>query len=37
MNPVAVLANLDQLGGTLPRTYVVGCTPAAVDEGIGLS
>ncbi|MFF3729208.1 hydrogenase maturation protease [Streptomyces sp. NPDC002476] len=37
MNPVAVLANLDQLGGTLPLTHVVGCTPADVDEGIGLS
>ncbi|MCM2411224.1 MULTISPECIES: hydrogenase maturation protease [unclassified Streptomyces] len=37
MNPVAVLANLDQLGGTLPLTYLVGCTPAGVEEGIGLS
>ncbi|OKJ44935.1 hydrogenase maturation protease [Streptomyces sp. CB01580] len=37
MNPVAVLANLDQLGGTLPLTHVVGCMPADVDEGIGLS
>lgn len=37
MNPVAVLANLGQLGGTLPVTYVVGCTPAGVEEGIGLS
>lgn len=37
MNPVAVLANLEQLGGTLPSTYVVGCTPADVGEGIGLS
>ncbi|MEU9763178.1 hydrogenase maturation protease [Streptomyces sp. NPDC047985] len=37
MNPVSVLANLDQLGGTLPLTHVVGCTPADVDEGIGLS
>ncbi|MFJ3695125.1 hydrogenase maturation protease [Streptomyces sp. NPDC090052] len=37
MNPVAVLANLEQLGGTLPPTYVVGCTPADVGEGIGLS
>ena len=36
MNPVAVLANLDQLGGTLPLTYLVGCTPAGVEEGIGL-
>jgi hydrogenase maturation protease len=37
MNPVAVLANLDVLGGTLPPTYVVGCVPVTVDEGIGLS
>ncbi|MCW8216609.1 hydrogenase maturation protease [Streptomyces griseolus] len=37
MNPVAVLANLGQLGGTLPVTYLVGCTPAGVEEGIGLS
>ncbi|WP_326673874.1 hydrogenase maturation protease [Streptomyces sp. NBC_01257] len=37
MNPVAVLANLDQLGGTLPLTYLVGCTPTGVEEGIGLS
>ncbi|MFI6697673.1 hydrogenase maturation protease [Streptomyces sp. NPDC050509] len=37
MNPVAVLANLDQLGGTLPLTHLVGCTPAGVEEGIGLS
>ncbi|MFD0339097.1 hydrogenase maturation protease [Streptomyces sp. NPDC127117] len=36
MNPVAVLSNLDQLGGTLPLTYLVGCTPAGVEEGIGL-
>ncbi len=37
MNPVAVLASLDALGGSLPRTYVVGCRPATVEEGIGLS
>jgi hydrogenase maturation protease len=37
MNPVAVLASLDRLGGTLPATYVVGCAPADLDEGIGLS
>ncbi|MFI9628998.1 hydrogenase maturation protease [Streptomyces sp. NPDC052042] len=37
MNPVAVLSNLDHLGGTLPLTHVVGCTPADVGEGIGLS
>lgn len=37
MNPVAVLANLSKLGGTLPLTHLVGCTPADLDEGIGLS
>ena len=37
MNPVAVLASLDGLGGELPPTYVVGCRPADLDEGIGLS
>lgn len=37
MNPVAVLASLGTLGGTLPPTYVVGCIPADINEGIGLS
>ncbi|MCW2762170.1 MAG: peptidase [Marmoricola sp.] len=37
MNPVAVLASLDSLGGTLPPTYVVGCRPASTEDGIGLS
>lgn len=37
MNPVAVLANLEVLGGTLPATYVVGCVPADLSEGIGLT
>jgi hydrogenase maturation protease len=37
MEPVAVLASLNQLGGTLPPTYVVGCRPDSVEEGIGLS
>ncbi|MEO6503469.1 MAG: hydrogenase maturation protease [Jatrophihabitantaceae bacterium] len=37
MAPVAVLASVNQLGGTLPPTYVVGCRPANVEEGIGLS
>lgn len=36
MNPVAVLAMVRQLGGTLPDTRVVGCEPAQVDpEGEG--
>jgi hydrogenase maturation protease len=37
MNPVAVLANLPALGGTLPPTYVVGAQPVELAEGIGLS
>jgi hydrogenase maturation protease len=37
MDPVAVLAGLRRLGGTLPRTYVVGCRPVTLEEGIGLS
>jgi hydrogenase maturation protease len=37
MNPVAVLASLESLGGTLPPTYVVGCRPMSTEEGMGLS
>ncbi len=37
MAPIAVLASLGQLGGTLPPTYVVGCEPADVGEGMGLT
>jgi hydrogenase maturation protease len=37
MNPVAVLAGLPALGGTLPPTYVVGAQPIELGEGIGLS
>jgi hydrogenase maturation protease len=37
MSPVAVLGALDHLGGTLPPTFVVGCRPESVDEGIGLT
>ena len=37
MEPTAMLASLGCLGGTLPRTYVVGCEPADTSEGIGLS
>jgi hydrogenase maturation protease len=37
MDPVAVLASLDAMGGRLPPTYVVGCRPADLGEGIGLS
>lgn len=37
MAPIAVLASVRQLGGTLPPTYVIGCRPASVEDGIGLS
>ena len=37
MDPLAVLGSLQALGGTLPPTFVVGCRPASVEEGIGLS
>jgi hydrogenase maturation protease len=37
MDPVAVFASLRALGGTPPRTIVVGCEVADVNEGMGLS
>ena len=37
MDPAAVLGRLRSLGGELPLTYVVGCVPADVTEGIGLT
>jgi hydrogenase maturation protease len=37
MAPAAMLASLGSLGGTLPPTYLVGCVPTSVAEGIGLS
>jgi hydrogenase maturation protease len=37
MEPTAVLASLSWLGGQLPPTYVVGCEPADISEGMGLS
>lgn len=37
MDPGAVLSGVASLGGTLPPTIVVGCEPATVDDGIGLS
>jgi hydrogenase maturation protease len=37
MAPVSVLASLGQLGGALPPTFVVGCQPAEVGDGIGLT
>lgn len=37
MDPQAVLALVKSLGGHVDRTRVVGCEPADVTEGIGLS
>ncbi len=37
MAPVAVLASLGQMGGSLPPTWIVGCQPDDVGEGIGLT
>ena len=37
MAPVSVLASVGQLGGVLPPTYIVGCQPQDVGEGMGLT
>ena len=37
MDPAAVFASLRALGGTPPRTIVVGCEVADIGDGIGLS
>ncbi len=37
MDPLAVLGSLQALGGALPPTYVVGCQPLNLEEGMGLS
>jgi hydrogenase maturation protease len=37
MDPSAVFATLAALGGTAPRTIVVGCEVQTVEEGMGLS
>jgi hydrogenase maturation protease len=37
MSPEVVLATLDRLGGGVAHISVVGCQPASVDEGMGLS
>lgn len=37
MDPAAVFASLNVLGGTPPITVVIGCEVDRVDEGIGLS
>lgn len=37
MGPDVVLGTLAHLGGALERVVVVGCQPASLEEGIGLS
>lgn len=37
MDPVTVFASVLHLGGTLPKARIVGCEPASLDEGMGLS
>jgi len=37
MDPATVFASLRALGGTAPRTIVVGCEVADVSDGMGLS
>ncbi|KRE31843.1 peptidase M52 [Mycobacterium sp. Soil538] len=37
MDPAAVFASLNALGGTPPYTVVIGCEVACVEDGIGLS
>jgi hydrogenase maturation protease len=37
MNLAAVFANVRTMGATLPRTLIVGCQPAVIDERLGLS
>jgi hydrogenase maturation protease len=37
MSPDVVLGTLAHLGGKLDRVYVVGCQPADLDDGMGLT
>ena len=37
MSPDVVLATLNRLGGSVDRIFIVGCQPANLDEGMGLS
>lgn len=37
LDPASVLSLVGQLGGTSARVLVVGCEPATLEEGIGLS
>ena len=37
MNPDTILSLLQALGGVSTRVWIVGCEPACIEEGIGLS
>lgn len=37
MDPLAVLGMVDEMGGQVGRVLLVGCQPAELDEGMGLS
>lgn len=37
MDPAAVFASLNALGGSPPYTVVIGCEVACIEEGLGLS
>jgi hydrogenase maturation protease len=37
MSPLVVLTTLANLGGSVDRILVVGCQPATIEEGMGLS
>jgi hydrogenase maturation protease len=37
LDPASVLATVRALGGTIGKTIVVGCEPATLEEGMGLS
>lgn len=37
MDPCAVLRAVEAMGGTLPKTRIVGCEPCDLDDGMGLS
>jgi hydrogenase maturation protease len=37
MHPMAVFGTLAAIGGTRPPTLIVGCEPASLEDGMGLS
>lgn len=37
MDPATLLGNVEALGGTIPPTFLVGCEPRDVADGMGLS